>query len=356
MRVPLSFVLLAAVPTATAAADPATDPTKLRGELVDAINKRDVAAVASRVALPLHLWHLAFVAPGCKQFTGKTQVQHAELAAFVGCLADLGVKALTGVDDVFVNAIYGPGFPLVLAGTPVAVLHGWATDASDVFTIEPVTFATHIKSFTREIAPDAATKRAIDASTTDHVDAQVTVCVDGKGKVKALARVRDAARASYAHDVEAVAGAWSIAPFATGVATAEACAQLAVGYPLKRIAAPLEMQLPPPPPPPPSGGSENVAPVALEANRIAGDQLIVPDDKTKSAIAAANPGKLVASFKLCIDDTGAVIQVTLLKSSGFPDYDAKLARGIHGWAYSPYMKDGQAKPVCTAATFVYSQT
>lgn len=112
--------------------------------------------------------------------------------------------------------------------------------------------------------------------------------------------------------------------------------------------------VPPPAPPPPAPG-QAVAPTALEALRIKGAKEIVPGAATKKAIARSGKDKVVASFKLCVDSTGAVDRVVLIKSSGFKDYDAKLDAGIHTWAYQPYLIDGAAQPVCTAVTFVYSQ-
>jgi hypothetical protein len=364
VRVLPSLALLAVVPATTADADSRADAAKLRGELITAINKRDVAGVTSRVSLPLRLSNMVFVAPACTQFAGKTQVLEADLAAFVACLADLGVKDLTGADDVFVNAVYGPGFPLVFANAPVTTLYAWSMSGSDMFTIEPVTFASHIKKFTREIVPAAPTKKTIDASSTEHAEALLTVCVDGRGKVKALAQVHDEAFPSYAEDVEKAAGRWSIKPFALGGKAIEACARFTVGYPADRIGVPLQTQLPQPPPPPspppppPIGQAatpQNVAPTLLEGNRIAGQKLIVPDDKTKIAIQDAKRDKVVASFKLCLDDTGVVTKVVTLKSSGFPDYDAKITREMNKWAYRPYLVNDQAVPVCTAVTFIYSQ-
>jgi len=93
----------------------------------------------------------------------------------------------------------------------------------------------------------------------------------------------------------------------------------------------------------------------LEGYRVAGEKAIVPDDKTKVEIRDAKRDKLVGSFKLCVDVGGAVTAVTLLKSSGFPDYDRKIIREMNKWAYKPYLVNDHAVPVCTAVTFIYSQ-
>ena len=371
MRVLLSVTLLAVLPTSAAIADRRADSAKLRGELITAITRRDVAGVTSHVVLPLRLRNLRFSAPACTQFSGpKIEVSETELPELVSCLADLGVKDLSGVDDVFVNAVYGPGIPLVFSNAPgeqVSSLFSMSRAGSDLFVIEPVTFTSHIKKFKREVLPAIAMKKAIDASPGDHAVALVQLCVDGRGKVESVkATVPDEAFTSYEQDVTKAVRAWSIKPFVFGGKGVLACTTLSVGYPADRIGIPLQLQLPPPPPPPPpppagqEGGVEgsppqNVAPTMLEGSRIAGEKVIVPDDKTKIAIQQSKRDRLIASFKLCVDTTGAVNTVTLLKTSGFPDYDAKIIREMNKWAYRPYQVNGQAVPVCSAVTFIYSQ-
>jgi protein TonB len=117
------------------------------------------------------------------------------------------------------------------------------------------------------------------------------------------------------------------------------------------------MGAPPPPPPPPPAPPQNVAPTALEASRIAGEKQIVPDDVTKTEINRSGKTRVIASFKLCITAAGGVNTVNMLKSSGFPAYDNKILSTIRGsWRYRPFNVNGKAVPVCTAVTFIYSQT
>jgi protein TonB len=113
---------------------------------------------------------------------------------------------------------------------------------------------------------------------------------------------------------------------------------------------------PPPPPPPPPAPPQNVAPTALDANRIAGEKNIVPDDGTKTEISRSGKEKLVGSFKLCITAEGNINTVSQLKSTGFPAYDQKIQNTIRGeWRYRPFVVNGKAAAVCTAVTFIYSQ-
>lgn len=113
---------------------------------------------------------------------------------------------------------------------------------------------------------------------------------------------------------------------------------------------------PPPPPPPPPAPPQNVPPTMLEGSRIAGEKMISPEDNTKIEIQRSGKDKIVGSFKICLDINGGVSSVTMLKSTGFSAYDAKIQNKMRGeWRYRPYMANGKAVPVCTAVMFIYSQ-
>jgi protein TonB len=113
---------------------------------------------------------------------------------------------------------------------------------------------------------------------------------------------------------------------------------------------------PPPPPPPPPAPPTNVAPQMLEGSRIAGEKQISPEDTTKIEIQRSGKDKVVGSFKLCLNVSGEVTTVNMLKSTGFVAYDQKILSKIRGeWRYRPYMVNGKPVPVCTAVTFIYSQ-
>ena len=59
--------------------------------------------------------------------------------------------------------------------------------------------------------------------------------------------------------------------------------------------------------------------------------------------------------KLCLTRAGEVESVRIMKSSGFPAYDAKLDREIRKWHYRPFMVNGTAAPVCSVVMFAYRQ-
>lgn len=108
---------------------------------------------------------------------------------------------------------------------------------------------------------------------------------------------------------------------------------------------------PPPAPPKP----QLVNPTVLEQRRIAGDKRILPDDDTAQQIARGGAAQVSGTVKLCLDSAGEVRSATVVKSTTFPGYDAKLEREMRGWRYQPYQLDGVAAPVCTMVTFIYRQ-
>ena len=113
---------------------------------------------------------------------------------------------------------------------------------------------------------------------------------------------------------------------------------------------------PPPRGPAPARSSHAVvAPATLEAERISGNKLIVPDDVEKVDLARSGKSKLVTTYKLCVDPKGVPSAVVMLKGSGLPGYDAKIQAEMRQWRYRPYTVNGQAMPVCTSVTFIYQQ-
>ncbi len=100
----------------------------------------------------------------------------------------------------------------------------------------------------------------------------------------------------------------------------------------------------------------NIAPKALDANRIGGDKDIVPDSLTQREIARSGADQITGSYKLCVSAAGTIESVSPLKSTGFPAYDTKIASTIRAqWRYRPFVIDGAPAAVCTAVRFVYSQ-
>jgi len=88
----------------------------------------------------------------------------------------------------------------------------------------------------------------------------------------------------------------------------------------------------------------------LDANRIAGDRDIRPDNATRVQIRRSGANAVVGIYQICITPDGSILKVAALKSTGFTDYDAKIQDVIRtSWRYRPYVVNGKPAAVCSAA-------
>jgi TonB family protein len=81
---------------------------------------------------------------------------------------------------------------------------------------------------------------------------------------------------------------------------------------------------------------------------------IAPPDIVQNQMMREEKKKTSAVLKVCIGQGGEVTSSAIAKSSGYPEYDAKLVSGVKGWRYRPYMVNGQYVPVCSAVAFAFS--
>jgi hypothetical protein len=370
----LTIALVVAVPAARA------DRVTGRREVAEALARRDVATIQSRAIYPLQLRHLWFDTDACKKFSGdSTEVAADQIAELVGCLGDLGVQPID--NQPFVAATYGPGALLAVMTTPdgkelVALASIVAKDGAPI--IHPDVFAQHIAQPQREVAPDATTKKIIEGAPGFHAEAQVMVCSDATGiRAKSDAAAKAVivapkgnavsspikAPAAYGELIDKALAAWKLAPFVAHGKPVRACGAVTLGYPANLLLTP---ELPsgnpftpstgaPPPPPPPPAPPNTVSPTVLEGIRISGEKNILPDDATKDEILRSKKTRVIGAFKLCVDATGKVDDVKLIKSTGYGAYDRKLEAGMWTWVYKPYLVNGKAVKVCTAVTFIYGQ-
>lgn len=113
--------------------------------------------------------------------------------------------------------------------------------------------------------------------------------------------------------------------------------------------------VPPPPAPPAPKKPEMVEATVVEAQRVAGQKLIQPDDGTKLQMARDGRPRVEAKVKMCLSASGDVARTTLVNSSGYPEYDAIILATMQAWKYRPYLVNAEPTPVCTQVTFIYSQ-
>jgi TonB family protein len=95
--------------------------------------------------------------------------------------------------------------------------------------------------------------------------------------------------------------------------------------------------------------------VAIEERRTHGDPKIYPPDTTVTAIKRDGVSRVVTTVKMCLSARGTVRQLDVLKSSGYPAYDALIRSTMRTWRYEPFTVNDEAVPVCTSITFIYNQ-
>jgi len=92
-----------------------------------------------------------------------------------------------------------------------------------------------------------------------------------------------------------------------------------------------------------------------ELQRVSGAPEVVPPTNVVSDFESKGMSNITSITKLCLDSTGAIVEQKMLKSSGYPDYDARIEAAIRDWRFKPYELDGEAIAVCTSATFIYKK-
>ena len=96
-----------------------------------------------------------------------------------------------------------------------------------------------------------------------------------------------------------------------------------------------------------------VPPDVIRGMRTSGETQIHPSDVEKTAMARDGKDKVIAVFKTCVDATGMVASVRLMKTSGYTGYDRALSDAMFGWRYNPYKICGEAVTACGIVTFIY---
>jgi TPR repeat protein len=331
-----------------------------------ALTTQDTAALAKLAPQPVALQWLWFDSPECAAFSRQHRLVTAEHTAFLGCLANARLRiAHREESGMATDLIYEPAITLTL-DVRDGMLERIAAPRAAIYdeAAAPLEFSllmSHLVSGASHVEPDSTLREKIERSPDAVAYAHLLVCVDPAGAVeRATVNWGSRDHDSYMRAVEAAAAKWRFTPFVAHGKPVRVCAEHVFVYPYDRA-----KKIPLPLPPDRSesrarassgtSAPQNVAPMALDALRIAGEKNIVPDDETKNAIGLLGYSKLVGSFKLCITMRGDIDSVAMLKSTGFDIYDRIIIDGIYRWRYRPFLVNGKPTPVCTAVTFIYSQ-
>lgn len=376
-----SLVVLAAL-CGTAVAKPAwrpppprTDAAELSDRLEDAIRRHDAATIQSLLADPLQFNGLWFPDAACaKRFGSNATADAAGVRSLARCLAQLTPIATTRKSSLGTGAIltFAPGFELEVMFRGDKLVYAaslWPREADrGVPTLTTQAFEALRKTGTTQL--DAVLAKTLDGNAS----AWIKICLDKTGTITAKFLASSHPTTAAGEAFLAATADWSFRPFTHRKTPIAACSFTLLNYPAANV--PATEALPVPAVTLASGSTtdrgspifddlespydftgiqisgatppRNIAPSALEANRLRGSKKIDPDTFTQVEIAKAGRSTTVASVKLCVDTNGTVTSVAILKSSGFRAYDAKLVREVRRWAFRPF-----STPVCSAATFVW---
>ena len=229
MRSAVAILLCVAALGTGADADDAQD-TKTRRSVLAAISKRDAGAFGEQLqAAPVRLYHLWFDTQACaKEFGGKVTLETAQLPQLVDCLARLGLTE--GAGGTFVHPPGVAIVPLLYRGK-LAGLSGIAVENS-VPTVTEATLAANLLKGRLDIAPDSATRTAIDKAK-HAATVWLEACVDAAGKIEKVSANKRTSKggASYAKTIEAAARSWSFRPFKRDGKAVRVCLQRRYAYP-----------------------------------------------------------------------------------------------------------------------------
>jgi hypothetical protein len=303
------------------------------------------------------------------QFGTPGELGPDKFREFARCLAGLHLQRSAREDELgdVVVMTYAPGFEIEARVTqetrgPHLMWIGFESRRADE-AITPTVTVDALEAWrlagTRDgpVDPRSAKDLELDPTHDSHAAfAWLKVCVDASGAV--TVRPHETTSVNAQTVFVAATRTWAFRPFMIRDRAIPVCAMMRLAYPPGQ--APRVETIPLPPPPsrttrPPLVLARGSKHALVEGKRIAGVKNIVPDDETKSEIAASRVRRVTGAFRVCLDDTGRVESVLPTRSTGFAAYDRKLLAGIWQWAYSPYLVDNTPVPVCTGVTFIYNQ-
>lgn len=336
---------------------PQRTPDDVAAGFVAATQSGDVAAVRRMLGPSVTLGGLWFPDPTCsREFVATGDVGGGRLDELARCLTTVKFELASRKDPLPDTAIlrYAPGIEVEAVFTerregPWLSWIGYEARrsvADALPTIAPETLESLRVAGQREPAVEGLDAEIQQAH---YSKAWVKLCIDAEGNVTGT-HVREASSNRAARTFTAAIADWKFKPFAPGGHPLPVCSLVLLTKPL---ALALQHEAIPYPL---SETSDAGLIVPIQAlHRIKGNKYIAPDDDTKSAIQRAHITRVIGSFQVCLDATGHVQDVRIIKPTGVPPYDATILQGVRRWEYEPYLDEGKAIPVCSAVTFIYSQ-
>lgn len=327
--------------------------------LIQAVGNKDAAAVQQLLRAPLDYRGLWFADAECAaQFPAAAQLGADRLPAFAKCLTDVPLFRSNRKHVLYGVSMfqYDPGVEVEvqfhLTGPRATVQRIGYTGQRGSATVTQATLEQHRSGGdpTATLAPEIAkaVEADIKAEGAEFGYAWLELCVDETGAVRAV-HPREASTPRIHDAFSAVVRTWKFTPFTLGEQATPVCAQVRLVHPADATVTAEVV-----PVPYPLDSIVRVPNAVLK--RIAGTDLVPPDDDDKLELQNAGGGTVVGAFTFCVDPAGKVTKVKLLEGTGFTNYDRKLEAALSGWAYRPFVRDGTPIEVCSSVVFVYQQS
>jgi hypothetical protein len=335
---------------------PETFPTHgFATTFADASRSGDVATLRKMMGPEVTVGGLWFPDPICQQeFAGGGEIGGGRLDELARCLTTVKLSVSSRKDSLVDVAVltYEPGMEIEarFIDRPTGPWLSWIgyearKDVGDALpTITPETLESLRTAGQRDPAIPGVTNEPTTA-----IYAWVKTCIDGEGKVTGT-HVREASTPAAARLFLAAIADWSFKPFAPAGQPLPVCSLVVLGKPFADVVKSAEIPTPTRMP----DGTLMISPRSL--HRTSGKTFVVPDDHTKAAIHNAGISRIVGTYQFCVNDSGHIGNLAMVRSTGVPPYDALIMREISHWEYAPYVDEGKVIPVCTAVTFVYTQS
>src|SRR5882672_10220633 len=198
----------------TAAADAVSGGKSAEQALLDAVASQDVAAfgrLASRSFVVGTVWFRD--AECAHRFSGVVEITAYRHAAFLRCLATLGLRAERGPRGA--RLVYEPGVQLLVdayRGQLQVIESEWLGDptAAPVMSDE---LARHVIGGNPSFEPTPAVREAIEQTPDRTAIVELMTCVGKTGKLESTRITRRSSPDAYVRAVEAAAAARSFTPF-----------------------------------------------------------------------------------------------------------------------------------------------
>jgi hypothetical protein len=295
--------------------------------------------------------------PDCvREFPVSSTIRPDRFSAFARCLAGLQLQPSTRLDslpDVTVFH-YEPGFEIEArivedgSGPRLAWIGyvGRSGPSDPLPTITPDALERLRLAGDRNGPLDPRTP-GLEPLTRPSEFTWFKICLNADGAGMGL-EPRQTTSPAVMRMFEAATTSWRFKPFVANGQAQPVCSMIRMRYP----DAPLEDRevLPMPTS---EGRPLMVASGALKL--LVGEKMVVPDDRGKMKVQQSGVGRLVGVFRLCTDDTGKVVDLLPLRSTGLASYDQRILAATSKYVYAPVLDQGRAIPVCTIITFIYMQ-